>query len=55
VQGVIHLRTGLDGRYGYSIENSKRTFETLPIMLSVLPGLLLSMYGASYDSPKRKI
>jgi hypothetical protein len=51
--GVIHLRTGAEGRYGYSIENSKKTFETLPIMLSVLPGLRLSMYGASYDAPRR--
>ena len=32
------MRSGVDGRYGYSLENSKRTFETLPIMLSVLPG-----------------
>lgn len=52
-QALIHIHTGVNNRYGYSIENSKRTWPTLEAMFADLPGLRRSMYGLGPDVPLR--
>ena len=37
-QGLVHMHSGNEGRYGYSIENSRRTYPTLPMLFATLPG-----------------
>jgi len=39
--GMIHMHKGANGRFGWSIENSRRTYPTLDDLLAVLPGLRL--------------
>jgi sterile alpha motif and leucine zipper-containing kinase AZK len=39
--GMIHMHKGANGRFGWSIENSRRTYATLDDLLAVLPGLRL--------------
>lgn len=36
---LIHMHNGADGRFGYSIEHSQRTYATIEELLSNLPGL----------------
>jgi len=45
--GLVHMHSGNEGRYGYSIENSRRTYPTLPMLFATLPGLLLTQYGGT--------
>jgi hypothetical protein len=40
---LIHMHDGSDGRFGYSIELSQRTYPTIEELLAGLPGLNLAL------------